>query len=170
MPVRRATTSSRRSGLVHGAARGLQRQGPKANRLAREAGRRAEKAGHGDRRGAQRSRTEEQRIELDGGGGALPGAGGRADGLARAARSQRASTGSRSRGQSRRRVRLASAPLDVGPTLRSSCSSTVPTCVLTSATMSVGTPPRFDFIQSRMGLTQCRDAGPWQPVRLCATR
>ena len=29
----------------------------------------------------------------------------------------------------------------------------VPTCVLTSATVCVGSPPKFDFIKSRLGLT-----------------
>ncbi len=56
----------------------------------------------------------------------------------------------------RRRVTLASAPLDVGPTLRATLFERVPTCVLTSATLSVGTPPRFDFLKTRIGLTACK--------------
>jgi len=55
--------------------------------------------------------------------------------------------------RSRRRVRLASAPLDVGPSLRKLLFDKVPTCVLTSATLCVGSPPRFDFLKSRLGLT-----------------
>ncbi len=58
-------------------------------------------------------------------------------------------------GTTRRRVNLASAPLDVGPTLRRDLFGEVPTCVLTSATMSVGAPPRFDFLKARVGLTKC---------------
>jgi ATP-dependent DNA helicase DinG len=54
--------------------------------------------------------------------------------------------------KTRRRIRLASSPLDVGPKLRSLLFDRVPTCVLTSATLCVGSPPRFDFIQSRIGL------------------
>ncbi len=54
--------------------------------------------------------------------------------------------------KSRTRVRLACAPLDVAPALRRLLFSEVPTCVLTSATLCVGSPPRFDFIQSRLGL------------------
>jgi ATP-dependent DNA helicase DinG len=54
--------------------------------------------------------------------------------------------------KSRRRVRLASAPLDVGPRLKSLLFDKVPTCILTSATLCVGSPPSFDFIQSRLGL------------------
>ena len=54
--------------------------------------------------------------------------------------------------KARQRVRLASAPLDVAPALRKLLFSAVPTCVLTSATICVGSPPRFDFIQSRLGL------------------
>src|SRR5262249_41444208 len=54
----------------------------------------------------------------------------------------------------RRRVTLASAPLDVGPTLRRELFDRVPTCVLTSATLCVGSPPRFDFCQTRLGMTR----------------
>ena len=54
---------------------------------------------------------------------------------------------------SRRRVRLAAAPLDVGPSLRNLLFTEVPTCVLTSATLCVGSPPRFDFLQARIGLS-----------------
>jgi ATP-dependent DNA helicase DinG len=53
----------------------------------------------------------------------------------------------------RPRVTLASAPLEVGPTLREHLFDQVPTCILTSATLAIGAPPRFDFIRSRLGLT-----------------
>jgi ATP-dependent DNA helicase DinG len=53
----------------------------------------------------------------------------------------------------RPKVTLASAPLDVGATLRKELFDRVPTCVLTSATLSVGSPPRFDFFKERLGLT-----------------
>jgi ATP-dependent DNA helicase DinG len=56
----------------------------------------------------------------------------------------------------RSKVSLACAPLDVGPTLRDALFDAVPTCVLTSATLSVGSPPRFDFYKSRLGLTRCQ--------------
>ncbi len=55
--------------------------------------------------------------------------------------------------RTRRRIRLAAAPLDVGPSLRDLLFTEVPTCVLTSATLCVGSPPRFDFIRGRIGLT-----------------
>ena len=55
--------------------------------------------------------------------------------------------------KSRTRIKLASAPLDVGPKLRSMLFDKVPTCVLTSATICIGSPPKFDFIKSRLGLT-----------------
>jgi ATP-dependent DNA helicase DinG len=55
--------------------------------------------------------------------------------------------------KTRRRIRLASAPLDVGPTLRNLLFDQTSTCVLTSATLCVGTPPRFDFLKARLGLT-----------------
>jgi ATP-dependent DNA helicase DinG len=54
--------------------------------------------------------------------------------------------------KNRRRVRLAAAPLDVAPQLRKLLFNKVPTCVLTSATLCVGSPPAFDFIKSRVGL------------------
>jgi ATP-dependent DNA helicase DinG len=54
--------------------------------------------------------------------------------------------------KARRRVRLASAPLDVAPRLRKLLFEQVPTCILTSATLCVGSPPTFDFIKSRLGL------------------
>src|SRR3954447_11496926 len=56
---------------------------------------------------------------------------------------------------SRRRITLASSPIDVGATLRKELFDQVPTCVLTSATLSVGEPPRFDFLKARLGLTAC---------------
>ena len=55
----------------------------------------------------------------------------------------------------RRRVELSSAPIDVGQTLRKELFDKVPTCVLASATLCVGTPPRFDFYKERLGLTSC---------------
>ncbi|MBV8267619.1 MAG: ATP-dependent DNA helicase, partial [Planctomycetaceae bacterium] len=55
----------------------------------------------------------------------------------------------------KRRVTLASAPLEVGPTLRAELFDRVPTCILTSATLAIGAPPRFDHVTGRLGL----DAG-----------
>ena len=55
----------------------------------------------------------------------------------------------------RRRVTLACAPLDIGPILRRDLFGRVPTCILTSATLSVGTPPGFTFAKSRIGLAKC---------------
>ncbi len=53
----------------------------------------------------------------------------------------------------RRRVALAAAPIDVGPVLREQLYTRVPTIITTSATLSTGRG-RFDFFQSRTGLTQ----------------
>ncbi len=55
--------------------------------------------------------------------------------------------------KTRLRVRLAAAPLDVGPSLRNLLFTEVDTCVLTSATLCVGSPPKFDFFRARIGLT-----------------
>jgi ATP-dependent DNA helicase DinG len=50
------------------------------------------------------------------------------------------------------RVELASAPIDVGPTLRRLLYERVPTVVLTSATLSAGGPDGFRHFQDRLGL------------------
>jgi len=55
----------------------------------------------------------------------------------------------------RRRLTLACAPLDIGPTLRRDLFHRVPTCILTSATLSVGSPPGFTFAKARIGLSKC---------------
>ena len=54
----------------------------------------------------------------------------------------------------RPRITLSSAPLDIGPTLREHLFDKVPTVVMTSATLSVGSQGSFDFFKSRVGLTQ----------------
>ena len=56
---------------------------------------------------------------------------------------------------SRPKVVLACAPLDVGPALRKELFGRVPTCILTSATLCIGSPPKFDFLKERLGLTSC---------------
>jgi ATP-dependent DNA helicase DinG len=58
-------------------------------------------------------------------------------------------------GSQRRRITLACAPLDIGPILRRDLFDRVPTCILTSATLSVGSPPGFTFAKARVGLTKC---------------
>ena len=55
----------------------------------------------------------------------------------------------------RRKVTLARAPLDVGPALRRDLFGRVPTVVLTSATLAVGSPPSFAFAKARLGLSKC---------------
>ena len=52
-------------------------------------------------------------------------------------------TGGR-RARQRPRIRLAASPIDVGTTLRTALFDEVPTVILTSATLSVGRPPKFD--------------------------
>jgi ATP-dependent DNA helicase DinG len=54
----------------------------------------------------------------------------------------------------RTKITLESAPIDVGPALRTELFNKCPTVVLTSATLSVGQGGSFDFIKSRIGLTQ----------------
>jgi ATP-dependent DNA helicase DinG len=53
------------------------------------------------------------------------------------------------------RLTLAAAPVDVGPALREQLFQRTKTVVLTSATLSTGKQPSFDFFQQRIGLTQC---------------
>ena len=52
----------------------------------------------------------------------------------------------------RRRISLASAPIEVAQTLRDELYRRVPTCILTSATLSIGRDPSFEFFQGRLGL------------------
>lgn len=54
----------------------------------------------------------------------------------------------------RTRITLDSAPLDVGPALRSELFNKCPTVILTSATLTIGKSGSFDFIKSRIGITQ----------------
>jgi ATP-dependent DNA helicase DinG len=53
------------------------------------------------------------------------------------------------------RLTLSAAPVDVGPALREQLFQRTKTVVLTSATLSTGQRPSFDFFQRRIGLTQC---------------
>jgi ATP-dependent DNA helicase DinG len=61
------------------------------------------------------------------------------------------------RAKSRRghtRFILCAAPIDVGPALREQLFDEVPSVIMTSATLSVGKTPSFDYFKSRVGLTQ----------------
>jgi len=57
-----------------------------------------------------------------------------------------------SQGRRGQRVSLAATPVDIGPILREHLFAKVPTVVTTSATLA--TAGKFDFFQSRIGLTQ----------------
>ena len=60
----------------------------------------------------------------------------------------------RSISRNRRRITLAAAPIDVGPTLREHLFAKVPTVVMTSATLATGgDSPSFAFFASRVGLS-----------------
>jgi ATP-dependent DNA helicase DinG len=54
----------------------------------------------------------------------------------------------------RPRVGLSAAPIDVGPALREQLFEKTRSVIMTSATLAVGQPPRFDFYKSRIGLTR----------------
>ncbi|MDZ4683554.1 MAG: helicase C-terminal domain-containing protein [Planctomycetaceae bacterium] len=54
------------------------------------------------------------------------------------------------------RVRLLSAPIDVGPVLRDELFNKTPSVILTSATLAVGADS-FDFIRQRLGLTKAAE-------------
>jgi ATP-dependent DNA helicase DinG len=53
------------------------------------------------------------------------------------------------------RLTLSAAPIDVGPALREQLFQRTKSVILTSATLSTGKRPSFDFFQQRIGLTQC---------------
>ncbi|MBW8885905.1 MAG: hypothetical protein JF612_14275, partial [Planctomycetia bacterium] len=55
----------------------------------------------------------------------------------------------------RPRVGLSAAPVDVGPVLREHLFEKTRSVIMTSATLAIGQPPRFDFYKSRIGLTSC---------------
>jgi ATP-dependent DNA helicase DinG len=48
---------------------------------------------------------------------------------------------------------LCAAPIEVGPALRSQLFDAGPTVIMTSATLSVGEPPSFQYFQQRLGAT-----------------
>jgi ATP-dependent DNA helicase DinG len=56
----------------------------------------------------------------------------------------------------RTRVELTAAPIDVGPVLREHLFEKTRSVIMTSATLAIGQPARFDFYKSRVGLTQCK--------------
>lgn len=55
----------------------------------------------------------------------------------------------------RPRIGLSAAPINVGPTLREQLFNRLRSVILTSATLSMGRKPSFDFLKQRIGLTQC---------------
>jgi ATP-dependent DNA helicase DinG len=135
----------------HGAANGrLRRPIGVADTLGEELRRLATAVG----RGAEEVEEEEQRIELV---AAQERCEGLAESLSRWLEQSDAESVywiDRDEGH-RRRITLASAPLEVGPTLRQELFNKVETCILTSATLSTGSPPGFTFAKSRLGLTAC---------------
>lgn len=54
----------------------------------------------------------------------------------------------------KQRITLASAPIDVGPTLKEYLYDTIPTVVMTSATLSVGGKQGFQYFKDRIGLDE----------------
>ena len=56
------------------------------------------------------------------------------------------------KGRRAQRISLAATPVDIGPILREHLFGKVPTVITTSATLA--TAGKFDFFQSRVGLTQ----------------
>jgi ATP-dependent DNA helicase DinG len=59
-------------------------------------------------------------------------------------------------GQNKQRIKLVSAPVDVGPVLRDELFNKIGTVILTSATLAVGSQS-FDFIRQRLGLTKSNE-------------
>ena len=57
--------------------------------------------------------------------------------------------------RNRQNIKLCASPIDVGPLLREHLFNRVPSVILTSATLSIGTQENaFDFLSHRIGLTQ----------------
>jgi ATP-dependent DNA helicase DinG len=59
-------------------------------------------------------------------------------------------------GENRQRMFLASAPIDVGKTLKTQLYDQVPAVILTSATLSAGGGAGFRHLQARLGLDDCQ--------------
>lgn len=55
-------------------------------------------------------------------------------------------------GEGKRGITLDSAPLEVGPLLRRELLEQVPSCIFTSATLSTGSPARFNYFRRELGL------------------
>ncbi len=70
-----------------------------------------------------------------------------------------------STGRRRRRITLSAAPVDIGPVMRAELFDKVRTVVMTSATLSTGEEPSFDFFRSRVGLTVAETARLGSPFR-----
>ncbi|MFP6753220.1 MAG: helicase C-terminal domain-containing protein [Pirellulaceae bacterium] len=68
-------------------------------------------------------------------------------------------------GRRRRRITLSAAPVDIGPVMRSELYDKVRTVVMTSATLSTGPEPSFDFFRSRIGLTATETMRLGSPFR-----
>ena len=113
----------------------------------------AAQAGHGHRRGLGQGREAGAPGRADRRAEPLPGPGRPDPHLDRSRPAEDQVYWVELEERARRRIRLASAPLDVGPSLRKMLFEKVPTCILTSATLCVGTPPKFDFLKTRLGLT-----------------
>ncbi len=56
-----------------------------------------------------------------------------------------------------RGLTLTTAPIDVGPLLERLLWSRVGSAILTSATLTTGTPPSFAYVRGRLGLVQARE-------------
>jgi ATP-dependent DNA helicase DinG len=59
-----------------------------------------------------------------------------------------------SSGRRQPRITLSAAPVDIGPVMRQELFSKVRTVIMTSATLSTGAEPSFDFFRSRIGLAE----------------
>lgn len=55
-------------------------------------------------------------------------------------------------GKRQERIKLLSAPVNVGPLLRDELFNSVPTAILTSATLAVGNTAGFGFVRDRLGI------------------
>ena len=54
------------------------------------------------------------------------------------------------------RLALACSPIEVGELMRQQLWTEVPTAIVTSATIATGRPPRFHYLQDRLGMHECR--------------
>ena len=153
--------------LVSRPARGLQWKGAKTDRLSGGSCRGTEQGCDGDRRSGSEIKEKTERIELEAAEQRCRALAGEITDWLRQEESERLLARGRGKVATAGAAGLCSAG---GRAARCEAPvQLVPTCVLTSATLCVGSPPEVRFHPVAAGAGCSRDAGAGKPIRLCPT-